>query len=122
MDVIEQVKQAEKTRFQALMEKNYDAFEGLCDPELRYVHSSAKIDDLSSYMQKLKAAYYIFQTVDYQIEHIVEFQDTVLVFAQLDAQLLVQQQPMHLKNRTLSVWKKSAEGVRLFAYQPTPIK
>lgn len=122
MDYIEQVKQAEKIRFQALIQQNYQDFEDLCDPELTYIHSSAKQDNLLSYINKLNNQYYVFRHVDYQIENIVEFHDTILVFAQLNADLLVQQQPMQLKNRTLSVWKKTATGVQLFAYQPTPIK
>jgi hypothetical protein len=122
MDYIQLVKQAEQQRFQALMQQNYQKFQDLCAPELTYIHSSARQDNLSSYMTKLKNQYYIFQQVDYQIENIVEFADTILVFALLDAALLVQQQPLQLKNRTLSVWKKTPAGVQLFAYQPTPIK
>lgn len=122
MDYIQLVKNAEQDRFQALAQQNYQKFQDLCDPELTYIHSSAKQDNLLSYMTKLKNQYYVFQHVDYQIENMVEFADTILVFAQLDAALLVQQQPMQLKNRTLSVWKKTPTGVQLFAYQPTPIK
>ncbi|ENU57061.1 nuclear transport factor 2 family protein [Acinetobacter guillouiae] len=122
MDYIHLVKMAEKERFQALTQKDYKKFESLCDPELIYVHSSAKIDHLSSYMQKLESQYYIYKTIDYNIENIVEFSDNLLTFAIFEAELLLQGKPVKLKNRTLSIWKKTKDSVVLFAYQPTPIK
>lgn len=122
MDYIHLVKIAEKERFQALTQQDYKKFESLCDPELTYVHSSAKIDHLSSYMQKLKSQHYTYQTIDYHIENIVEFSDNLLAFATFEAELLLQGKPAKLKNRTLSIWKKTKDGVVLFAYQPTPIK
>ena len=122
MDYINLVRTAEKKRFQSLIDQDYKIFEDLCDPALIYVHSSAKIDDLNSYMKKLDNQYYVYQTIDYHIENIVEFSDNLLVFATFESALLLQGNPVQLKNRTLSVWKKTADGVQLFAYQPTPIK
>ena len=122
MDYINLVRTAEKKRFQSLIDQDYKTFKGLCDPALTYVHSSAKIDDLNSYMKKLDNQYYIYQTIDYHIENIVEFSDNLLVFATFESALLLQGNPVQLKNRTLSVWKKTADSVQLFAYQPTPIK
>lgn len=122
MDYINIVKNAEKNRFQALINQDYQSFKKLCDPELIYVHSSAKVDSLMSYMEKLENEYYIYQTIDYSIDNIIELLDSVLVFAVFDASLLLQGNPMTLKNRTLSIWKKTVDGAKLFAYQPTPIK
>lgn len=122
MDYFQAIKEVEKLRFKALIDKDYQAFQNLCDESLTYIHSSGKQDNLFSYMEKLHNKYYVFNKVDYDIKNIVEFQDTILVFADLEANLLLQQQPMQLKNRTLSVWRKTINGMRLFAYQPTPIK
>ncbi|MFW1801372.1 hypothetical protein ACG9YX_15250 [Acinetobacter nematophilus] len=57
-------------------------------------------------MEKLENQYYIYQTIDYSIDNIIELLDSVLVFAVFDASLLLQGNAMTLKNRTLSIWKK----------------
>lgn len=122
MNYIEMVKKAEQNRFQALINQDYVAFQNFCDPALTYVHSSARVDTLQSYMDKLENQFYIYQTIDYKIENIVEYSDSLLVFGVFEASLLLQGAPMQLKNRTLSVWNKTTDAVKLFAYQPTPIK
>ncbi|MFW2095914.1 hypothetical protein ACG9ZL_06690 [Acinetobacter sp. ULE_I057] len=50
------------------------------------------------------------------------FEFALLTFAIFEAELLLQGKPVKLKNRTLSIWKKTKDSVVLFAYQPTPIK
>lgn len=122
MNYIEMVKKAEQNRFQALINQDYVAFQNFCDPALTYVRSSARVDTLQSYMDKLENQFYIYQTIDYKIENVVEYSDSLLVFGVFEASLLLQGAPMQLKNRTLSVWNKTTDAVKLFAYQPTPIK
>ncbi|MDQ9022052.1 nuclear transport factor 2 family protein [Acinetobacter sichuanensis] len=122
MNYIEMVEKAEQDRFQALIDQDYAAFKTYCDPALTYVHSSARVDTLQSYMDKLENQFYVYQNIDYKIENIVEYSDSLLVFGVFEASLLLQGAPMQLKNRTLSVWNKTINAVKLFAYQPTPIK
>ncbi|OUY06239.1 nuclear transport factor 2 family protein [Acinetobacter populi] len=115
-----QVRKMEKNRFNSLINKQYDHFAAICDQNLRYVHTSGAVDDLSSFMNKLQAGYYDYQQIDYDIVNVIEMQDCIIVVANFHANLLVDQKPRTLQNRALSIWKKEQEQLKLMIYQATP--
>ncbi|MDV7495236.1 nuclear transport factor 2 family protein [Acinetobacter baumannii] len=116
----EQVREMEKQRFNSLINKQYDHFAAMCDQNLRYVHTSGTVDDLSAFMNKLQAGYYDYQHIDYDIINVVDMQDCVIVTANFHAKLLVGKQPRTLQNRALSIWKKQQDQLKLMMYQATP--
>ncbi|MUG32345.1 MULTISPECIES: nuclear transport factor 2 family protein [Psychrobacter] len=116
----QQISELEQQRFNYLLNKQYDEFAALCDADLRYVHSSGAMDDLSSYLQKLKSGFYEYQQLDYDINQVIDMQDYVMVTGDFYAQVLVDGQPISLKNRALCIWKKRGDEFKFFMYQGTP--
>nr|WP_174505298.1 nuclear transport factor 2 family protein [Acinetobacter sp. Marseille-Q1620] len=118
----ELIEQFEQSRFQALLDQDYELFKHLCDPDLTYVHSSGKVDNLNQYFEKLKNNYYEYLKIDYKINKVQIFDELVLVYAHFNAELLIQKQPATLNNLILAVLKRNGDELKLLASQPTPIK
>ena len=118
----ELVRELEKLRFNSLINKEYDQFSSICHEHLRYVHTSGTVDNLSSFMNKLKAGYYDYQKIDFDICEIIDFQDCVIVVGDFYADLYVNQEARKLQNRAMSIWKKEQDQLKLFIYQATPFK
>lgn len=114
------IREIEKKRFDSLIDKHYEKFANMCDTNLRYVHTSGTVDNLAAFMTKLRAGYYDYQHIEYDIDTVVEMQDCVIVTANFNAKLLINQQPRKLQNRALSIWKKEHEELKLLMYQATP--
>ena len=104
----------EQRRFQALVMQDYDLFKSMCDENLIYVHNSGNVDTLEGYYHKLG--------IDCEISHVEILTECVLVFANLKAHILVNNEEKQLNNRLLSVLKRSHSGLKLLAQQPTPIR
>ena len=115
-----QIKYLENLRFNSLIRKEYEEFSSLCDHNLRYVHTSGTVDDLSNFLNKLNSGYYDYQQIDYEIVDILEMQDCVIVTANFHAQLLVNNEPRSLQNRAVSIWRKHDDQLKLMLYQATP--
>ncbi|UOO89262.1 nuclear transport factor 2 family protein [Vitreoscilla massiliensis] len=112
----------EQQRFQALIMQDYDLFTSMCDKNLIYVHNSGNVDTLEGYYHKLVSGYYRYLSIDYEISHVEIFTECVLVFANLKAHILVNNEEKQLNNRLLSVLKRNHSGLKLLAQQPTPIR
>ncbi|MFF2317833.1 nuclear transport factor 2 family protein [Arthrobacter sp. NPDC058097] len=117
-----QIETLEAKRYQAVVDADYDAFEGLCHQRLVYTHSLGDRDTLSSYMEKLRKGFYRYHRIDHPIEDIVLIGDTALVLGQMNADLTVNGTHKTLANSALSVWVKEDETWKFLAYQPTPRK
>ncbi|UZX01262.1 nuclear transport factor 2 family protein [Arthrobacter sp. CDRTa11] len=112
----------EAKRYQAVVDGDYDAFEGLCHQRLVYTHSLGDRDTLGSYLEKLRKGFYRYHRIDHPIEDIVLIGDTALVLGQMNADLTVNGTHKTLANSALSVWIKEGESWKFLAYQPTPRK
>ena len=116
----QKISELEQQRFSYLLNKQYDEFAAMCDADLHYVHSSGVTDDLFSYLQKLKSGLYGYQQLDYEIGKVIDMQDYVMVTGDFYAKVLVDGQPVSLKNRAISIWEKQGDEYKFFVYQGTP--
>lgn len=114
------IRELEKQRFNYLINKQFDDFSALCHQDLRYVHSGGTVDDLPSYLAKLRSGYYYYQALNYDIANVIDMQAYVVVTGDLYAKLLFDGKPRTLQNRALSIWKKEGERLKFFMYQGTP--
>ncbi len=111
----------ENQRASYLINKEYNKFAALCDPDLRYVHSNGDIDDLSSYLQKLQSGFYNYQEMTYTVDNVIDMQSYILVTGELHIELTIDDQPRSLQNRALSLWKKEQGRLKFLMYQGTPV-
>ncbi|PNK59488.1 nuclear transport factor 2 family protein [Psychrobacter sp. FDAARGOS_221] len=113
------INELEQQRFDYLINKQYDQFEKLCDPQLRYVHSSGKIDDLTSYMYKLRHGYYNYQDIRFDIDNVIDMGEYVMATGDLHLKLLAEDKPLSLQNKAISIWRKHEDGYKFLMYQGT---
>lgn len=114
------INQLEQKRFNLLLNKQYDEFKAMCDDDLRYVHSSGGIDDLTSYMAHLESGFYEYKSMRYDIQNVIDMQDYVMATGDFYADILVDGKPKTLQNRAVSVWRKEGDGFKFLMYQGTP--
>ena len=111
----------EQQRYQHLLNAQYDDFAALCHPQLRYVHSSGKVDDFAGYIGKCQNGFYQYQRADLDIERIDIFDGVATIFAELNSEFLAGEELKKLHVKIASVWVKHNDDWKFFAYQPTAI-
>lgn len=115
------IRELEDQRYQAAVDQDWDAFAALCHPALAYAHSSAVVDTLQEYLDKVHSGYYVYHDIDHPIDEIRIIDDVALVLGEMNARITAAGVEKILRNKCLAVWKNTDEGWRLLAYQPTPI-
>ena len=121
-DTVAIIRELEDARYNAVLAQNYDAFAQLCHPDLVYTHSNGATDTLESYLEKVRAGFYLYHRIDHPIDFIRIVGDTTaLVVGEMNADITADGADKTLRNRCLAVWKLTRIGWRLLAYQPTPL-
>ena len=114
-----ELRRLEDARFGALVKGDWDAFAELCDPQLRYTHTTALTDSLHSYVARGRSGHYDYRWIESPIDRIVIYDDIALLFGQMRSEMVAGGKPRELDNLTLSIWRKTDGQWRLLAYQPT---
>jgi ketosteroid isomerase-like protein len=110
----------EDKRYEAVLNQDYDTFEGLCHADLVYGHTGGNRDSLETYMAKLRTGALRYHRIDHPVENIVLVGDVALVTGQMTADLTIKGSNKTLNNSALAVWTKDAGEWKFVAYQPTP--
>ncbi|OZF01391.1 nuclear transport factor 2 family protein [Rhodococcoides fascians] len=116
------IRELEDSRYNAILEKDYDTFAELCHPDLAYTHSNGVTDTLESYLEKVRGGFYLYHRIDHPIDFVRIVGDTTaLVIGEMNADITAGGADKTLRNRCLAVWKLTKTGWKLLAYQPTPL-
>jgi uncharacterized protein (TIGR02246 family) len=116
------IRSLESQRFQAVIDGDFDQFASLAHPDIAYVHSSGTVDSLDSYLKKCRSGYYVYQSIDHPIDEIRVYGESVLVFGEMNAEMVINGEQRSLRNKSLAVWVKLEGHWKLAAYQATPIR
>jgi hypothetical protein len=111
----------EEHRYQAMLQGDLDAFQGLSHPELIYIHSNGVKDSLDSYLNKCRGGLYVYHRIDHRLDDIRLSGNTALAFGEMSADITSHGIDKTIHNRTLTVWLKTGQQWQLLAYQPTPM-
>lgn len=114
------VTELENERFELVLAQNYDAFAGLCHPELQYTHSNGVREDRERYIAECKASTYIYHKVEHPIEEIAVHGDVALVHGRMRADLTVHGNRKTIDTLSTAVWVNTTAGWKLISYQATP--
>lgn len=117
---VQEIRALEQRRYAAVVAGDFDAFAAVCHPELIYTHSSGGTDTLASYLDKCRSGHYVYHAVDHPETKIVITGGVALVLGEMNADLTAGGVRKQLRNSSLAVWVRAAEGWQLIAYQPTP--
>jgi hypothetical protein len=120
-DVEVLLRSLEDSRFEAIVEGNWDRFASYCDPGLTYTHSTAVTDSLDSYLSKLVSGHYDYHWLRHPISKIEIHDDIALIFGTLQGELTAGGARKNLNSRYLAIWIRRGDTWRLLANQPTVI-
>ncbi|MGM7776242.1 nuclear transport factor 2 family protein [Arthrobacter sp. KNU-44] len=115
------IHELENKRYKAVLDQDYDQFEGLCHAKLTYGHTGGNRDSLATYLGKLRGGTLRYHRIEHAIADIVRVGDVSLVTGQMSAEITVSGSRRTLKNSYLAVWVTDAEAWKFLAYQPTPL-
>jgi ketosteroid isomerase-like protein len=118
-DVADEIRALEDRRYQAMADGDVAALDGLFASDFVYTHSSAKVDDKQSYLERLANGYFKYGLISHPVHDILVHGDCVLVFGDMRGEVRVDGQMRTLNSRTLSVWVREDERWVLLAFQPT---
>ena len=110
----------EKKRYQAVLDGDLDAFRTYCHPRLVYTHSDGTRDSVDTYLDKVRAGFYVYRRIEHPAHDVVIVGDTAVVVGEMNADITTDGEAKRLANDSIAVWVRQ-EGVwLLLAYQPTP--
>lgn len=117
------VKAAELARQQALAANDAKLLGALLDEKLVFVHSSGKVDDRQSLIEKIETGRIQYQAVKLQPVKVLPVDaNTWALWGKMDAQIVVANTQRQVSSSYVTVWVLQANGVlRLALHQGTPV-
>ncbi|MCZ4587536.1 nuclear transport factor 2 family protein [Rhodococcus opacus] len=116
---VDDVRQAEKRRVQAMIDADIETLDVLLSPRLVYGHSNAATDSKSEYLANIRDGVFDYQTIEHS-EDTMEFAaGAVVVFGRMQATARLSGAPITIDNATLTVWVNEGTGWQMLAHQPT---
>ena len=112
----------ERRRYEAMMQAVIAALREVLDDLLVYAHSNSATDDKQSYLAKVQAGYFRYESISIEEQSTLVLSDVALLRGRMRAVGLLNGSPLTLDNRFLAVVRNSGGQWRLLSYQPTPVK
>jgi ketosteroid isomerase-like protein len=116
-----QIEDVERRRYQAMKEGDVDTLRDLLDDELIYTHSNGMMDDKASYLAKIEAGIFRYESISIEEGSSLVLSSIALLRGRMKANGVLGGTPVSLDNRFLAVVRKTDGRWRLLSYQPTPI-
>jgi ketosteroid isomerase-like protein len=113
-DVMNTMAGLEDERYAAMLSCDTGKLDRLLDDRLRYVHSSGRVDNKTSYLNGFGRLWQ-HRSIDRQDQAIVPLGDTALVLNTLHISVQVGDNLREVSARALAVWHKSGGAWRLIA-------
>jgi ketosteroid isomerase-like protein len=102
----------EDERSAAMLSSDMVKLDRLLDGRLRYVHSTGREDDKTSYMNGF-GRLWEYQSIDRQDQTIIPLGDTALAYGTFHMKVLVGGAPREVHSRALAVWHMSGGDWRV---------
>lgn len=120
-EVAQLIRTLEQARYDAMITADTAALDELLAPELIYTHSNGERDSKSSYLDRVRAAHFVYHSISHSVEDVIVYPQAAVVTGIMRADVTVAGQRRQLNNNNLAVWTRSERRWCLSAYQPTPI-
>ena len=112
----------ERRRYEAMKRADIAVLREDLDDLLVYAHSNAAMDDKESYLAKVQAGYFRYESISIEEQSTLVLSDVALLRGRMRARGLLNGSPLTLDNRFLAVVRNSGGQWRLLSYQPTPVR
>jgi hypothetical protein len=112
----------ERRRYEAMRQADIAVLREVLDDLLVYAHSNSVTDDKESYLAKVQAGYFRYESIAIEEQGTLVLSDVALLRGRMRAVGLLNGSPLTLDNRFLAVVRNSGGQWRLLSYQPTPVR
>jgi len=116
------IAEMERRRYEAMRQADIAVLREVLDDQLVYAHSNSATDDKESYLAKVQAGYFRYESIAIEEQSILVLSDVALLRGLMRARGLLNGSPLTLDNRFLAVVRNSGGQWRLLSYQPTPVR
>lgn len=120
--MIHGIAEVERRRYAAMKQADTVVLREVLDDLLIYAHSNSAIDDKDSYLAKVQAGYYQYESILIDEQSAVLLPNVALLRGRMRARGRFDGSPLTLDNRFLAVFRCLDGQWRLVSYQPTPVK
>jgi hypothetical protein len=112
----------ERRRYEAMRRADIAVLREVLDDALIYAHSNTAMDDKESYLTKVQAGYFRYESITIEEQTTLVLSDVALLRGRMRARGLLNGSPLILDNRFLAVVRNLGGQWRLLSYQPTPVR
>ena len=121
MNAQDEVSKLEERRCAAMTGSDLATLENLLADTLTYTHSSAVVDDKTSYIESIRSGRVKYLKVERFDTHSQVYGDTVITTGRARIDVQVGGVERHLNMRYANVWIKTPKGWQFALWQSTPI-
>ena len=100
----------ERRRYEAMKQADIAVLREVLDDLLVYAHSNAATDDKASYLAKLRAGYFRYESISIDEQSALVLSDVALLRGRMRARGLLNGSPLTLDNRFLAVVRNSEDS------------
>lgn len=118
---IEQIETLDDQRAACILARDFAGLEPLIADDLRYVHSSAVLENKTEYLAKLASGHYAYRSFKTLQREMRVMGDVVLVNGDIRIEVEVAGTPKVVNSRYLQVWAKRSAGWQMAAWQSVPM-
>jgi ketosteroid isomerase-like protein len=120
-DTIAHIEALDAKRANFILARDFAGLDPLISEDLRYVHSSAVMENKQQYLAKLSSGHYIYRALTTLQREMRVVGDVVLVNGDARIEVEVGGTAKVVMSRYLQVWVKGSAGWQMASWQSTPI-
>ncbi len=120
-DTIAQIETLDAKRAACILARDFAGLEPLIAEDLRYVHSSAVLENKAEYLAKLASGHYAYRSFKTLQREMRVIGDVVLVNGDIRIEVDVSGTPKVVNSRYLQVWVKRSAGWQMASWQSVPM-
>ena len=118
---MEELLQADTARIQAMIDADVESLRVLLHDNLSWTHSSGRTDDKAALLTVIESGATVYKSLEVSDDNITT-QDSVYIYSGLvEGVAEVNGNEKKLRNKFLSVWVKSVNGLQMLAWQSTSV-
>ncbi|MEI7447294.1 MAG: nuclear transport factor 2 family protein [Burkholderiales bacterium] len=106
-------------RAAAAIAKDRATLEALLADDLRYVHSSATVEDKATYIERVCTGWYDYKSLDTRSREWRLYGDVALCNGEVRIQVVAKGAAKDFVSRYLQVWRREPQGWRMASWQST---
>ena len=118
---MEKVVKADSARIEAMIDGNIEKLQELLHDNLSWTHSSGRTDDKVALLALIESGQTIYKSLKVSDSQITTHDSIYIYSGVVEGDAQVNGNAKKLRNKFLSVWVESSEGLKMLAWQSTAL-